>query len=44
MKDLLTMKRRIMDDEIVELEAGCSQLFKNPFQRNQEIPVVSQFL
>jgi len=28
MKDFLTKKRRIMDDETVELEAGCTAIIQ----------------
>jgi len=40
MKDLLTKKRRMQEEEIVELEVGCSVIIQNsllPKSRDQEV-------
>ena len=41
MKELLTKKRKFNDQEIIELEAGCSAIIKNHYRRNLEILGVS---
>jgi len=43
-KDLLTKKKRIMDNEPIEWRQVAVQSFRNPFQRNLEILIVSQIL
>ena len=44
MKELLTKKRKIPDQETVELEAGCSVIIQNPCHRNLEIREASPYL